>query len=282
MNSLQKFRAAAPAPEAAAATTSSARLAGPPGSKQPAPPRATQTMVGYRLRPLLHRAAFCCVATLALAAEPAIDSVCRVGCRVVPTACNHASSATTQQWLYQPGAQQTLALRSSVMNATSQSLCLNVKAAGTAAGDLVWVTLCHPEHPLSANEGWAFSADGKLQNTRSKLCAVVSGDSKVVLGSCAGVAASSWQFNSQSGHISTDSGAHCLTVSDPPAPSPPPPPSPPTPAVVGLSNHSVVNTVDERFVSFTMDVSIRLLTLTTSCLNVCNVQISRTVADMAG
>jgi hypothetical protein len=51
---------------------------------------------------------------------------------------------------------------------------------------------------------------------------------------------------------------------------------------VGLSNHSVVNTVDERFVSFTMDVSIRLLTLTTSCLNVCNVQISRTVADMAG
>jgi hypothetical protein len=215
---------------------------------------------------------------LASAANPdppaSIAARCRTGCSVKAVACGSNVSVNAagrgsgsgapavalmgsaeQAWVLQPEAQASLMLREGMFNATT-GLCLNVQRMGVDVGDVCWVTLCHPEHPLTANEQWSFNATtATLVNTRSGHCATATADGSVRLGACGGQ--QRWTYNASSGEIVIEGGAslsspHCLSVVMPPAPSPPPPPSP---ALVSVNLTDVVHTVDKRFVSFTLDGS---------------------------
>eukprot|EP00037_Helgoeca_nana_P027622 m.317555 g.317555 ORF g.317555 m.317555 type:complete len:756 (+) comp27557_c0_seq1:166-2433(+) len=196
-----------------------------------------------------------------------IAAECLAGCAVKVELCASSPPNPGQRWGYSPSGPASLVLAEGVVNATV-GLCLNVKRMGTAAGDECWVTLCHPEHPLSANEGWAFTPDSELANQRSHLCAVASSTGAVTLGKCG--SGQRWQFDAKTGQVSVSTsvaaGASlgeprrgsrasrgtesattlCLTAVVP---------SPPPPANVSINLTAVVHTVDPRFVSFTLDGS---------------------------
>ena len=171
------------------------------------------------------------------AAPPSLAKACWTGCAVAAGACN--TTDPRQLWRYDLGAPASLGLAAGQENATA-GLCLNVQAYGVAAGDRVWVTLCHPERPLRANEGWAFNrTSAQLLNPRSQLCAVVAGAGGVVLGPCADD--QQWRFDPQTGQVII-SGAwpgpeRCLatTPSAAPSPGPRPPSGPSGPATVRVA-----------------------------------------------
>ena len=176
---------------------------------------------------------------------------CRFGCLVALEQCN--SSDATQLWDYQPALQDTVQLRGGPD--TTHGLCLNVASYGVATGDQVWVTLCHPEHPLHANSLWTLEPTGHLLNRRSKLCL---GDT-MQLAPCDSAAPNI--THTAAGLLQT-STARCITVhpgSRPPPPHPPEPPGPPAPprvATVDLSqSRSLIHRTDPRYVSFTLDGS---------------------------
>ena len=109
-----------------------------------------------------------CTSMAATAAAPApIDSTCSHGCALIAAACN--ASDPLQSWVVTPYSSEhenALALKDS-------ELCVSVEASGTAAGDRVWVTGCHPEHPDHANRNWSL-AGSELYNARSKRCLTMS------------------------------------------------------------------------------------------------------------
>ena len=123
-------------------------------------------------------------------------AACRVGCQLTLETCN--ISNPLHKWRYSPGKDASLTLIAGESNAT-EGLCVNVKAYRTKADSLIWITLCHPEHPLRANEGWSFF-NGSLVNTRSKLCATASTTGRVELGTCKNPQ-QQWRYDNQTNLI---------------------------------------------------------------------------------
>lgn len=188
----------------------------------------------------------------AMKATPLLQE-CRGGCLVALEPCN--ASDATQLWDYQPTLQDTVQLRGGPD--TTHGLCLNIYDYGKAAGDQAWVSLCHPEHPLSANSLWTLEPGGHLLNRRSKLCL----SETMQLAPCDLAAPNI--THTAAGLLET-SQSRCVAVrpgsgpppphSDPPAP--PGPPSPPRAVTVDLSHpRTLIHTTDSRYVSFTLDGS---------------------------
>ena len=208
-------------------------------------------------------------AAAAAPGTPPLIEACRTGCGVAVLGCNGTDPA--QLWRYSRGDPASIVLVAAQRNA-SYGLCVNVRDFGVGAGDEVWVTVCHTEHPLKANEGWLFNTStAQLLNPRSHLCASAAAPaSAAAAGAPAGVAlggcgkdlrGQQWRFDGQTGQIVV-AGAwpgpeRCLAVArPPPAPPPTPPPAPPGPALVNLNASTpAVFEVDERYVSFNLDGS---------------------------
>lgn len=185
---------------------------------------------------------------------------CKAGCATRATICN--ASSPLQRWTYSSTTDASLSLEAAIVNATV-SLCLNVRDYGLSAGDECWITLCHPEHPLKANEGWQFDAGAHtLRNTRSGLCASAPNNRAVapatsqpiVLATCSSAAARGWMLDGVTAQVRVGN-ASCLEAIIPA--TPPRPPAPPAPFIANVSVDlgRVVSEADSRLVSFTLDGS---------------------------